>query len=107
VPPHHLSWISPPSRGKSQFGRQSPRPLPKFPFSTPTWSQRIPGSCFPHPSQHGPCHPYMVSPSTIYGASTISPSSDRGIVDTDLMIQDPTAPLPPPTGKNTTTTMGR
>jgi hypothetical protein len=32
---HHLSLISPSPRGKSQFGRQSPKPLLKFPSSTP------------------------------------------------------------------------
>jgi hypothetical protein len=35
LPPNHLSQIPPPSRGKSQFGRQSLKPLPKSPSSTP------------------------------------------------------------------------
>jgi hypothetical protein len=74
----------PPPRENPGLGDSPPSHYPNPLFLPPTWSPSIPGSTstltLPNMVLFHPC---MVSPSTLYGSYTISPSSDRGITNAD------------------------
>jgi hypothetical protein len=83
---HHLSLISPFLGENPSLGDNPSRHYSNYLLLPPTESSKILGIHNAYPSQHGACHPYIISTLSRNGSSTISPSSTKGNLDADSII---------------------